>query len=804
MDFQRATLNAFFYDYPLGVVFGMLKGDTVNIEDILKPLPGLMSLRFPAFNIGEYRLWVEMLKNGWGKEIDFNDGVLLPFMLLFEYGNQFLNLPNLVVKNGQLLRWHELTNLLSEDLVICSSLAKYDVDNLSLSSKFDWKESLDYDNNDCQSIIESGLIDLHAHLDASSDAFNIGWIDRMNRFNIKRGAKIDNYDEKLFDDIKIISTSQDCSVDYWRKPYIQVSYMDWVSLAALLRYHIYRIACDDKFPTTKEMADIDAAITDTSFAKYMLWDLYTNSDSLRRSGHKVNEKNFGSWDYALSADCFVGNNMTTPESLLAGERWLLYSYFKKLYKNSKERQIIKSLPMVYLYILIKLRARREVVQTNRLKGLANYQQYQKNYKSFVSEDTQVLHWKYAVQTSILEKRNHFECRVSPQNISEVKSQNFEKPLLTSDTTRSLTQNGSLSFVCSISKSTNETETREFLGYRERLKKGLDEVLQIRDADKKTIKRHHKIVGLDFTGSDRKMRPELYGQLVRYARHYGIKHFTYHAGEDFFDLLDGIRTIDEVIYHLNWNKNCRIAHALSLFTDTEQYYKKRHFKCFMPGQVMLDNLVWLSYVCKKIGLTVDGEFNSQIDTLYCQIGYPIPFDFKSYVASMKLRGDNINRHIENQESPYAKCSERKDTGFNRLRRNTVAKEILRCYVMDKDIFRRGNKMVEWKYPIQVIEIAKRMQDYTIGKMKAKGISIETCPTSNLTIGHFDRYISLPSIQLDNKGFIFNVNTDDKGILATSIENEYALLYAALQKEGKTVAEIHRYFNNVKSNAKKMRF
>lgn len=805
MDFQRATLDAFFYDYPLGIVIGMLKGNTVNLDNILEPLPGLMRWRFPAFNIGEYRLWVETLKNKYKAEIDFNTGAILPFLLLFEYGKLFLNLPTLKVKDEQLLRWHELTTHLSEDLVTCSSLAKYDADNNSLTDIFDWKESLGYDNNDCRAIVENGLIDLHAHLDASSDAFNIGWIDRMNRFNIKRGAKVGDYDERLLDDIKIVNTAQDLSVDYWRKPYIQRNYMDWVSLAALLRYYIFRIVFDNKYPSDKEKNDLCDSINDTTVAKCLLFKLFANSDSSRTSSLKINVHGLGNWDYALSADIFEGKDLTNPESLLAGERWLLYSYFKKLYENQTDRKTIKSLPIAYLYILIKLRARREIIQTNRLSGLTNYQQYQKNYKSFVSKDTQVLHWKYAIQTAILENNNHLECRVSPNNIYEAMAQNYEKPLLlASNPICRLKHNGSMSFVCSISKSTIEPENREYQLYRKEIKEGLDGVLKIRDANRKTPKKSPRIVGLDFTGSDRKMRPEVYGQLVRYARCKGLKHFTYHAGEDFFDLLDGMRTIDEVIYHLNWNKNCRIAHVLSLFTDAEQYYKERHFKCFMPRQIMLDNLVWLNSTCKKLGLKFHEDFVSQIKLLYKRIGYPGDYDYKSYVASMKLRGDNINQYFEKQGSTYSQCSERNNAGFEKLRGNTIAKEILKLYVKEKGIFECGNEMVEWKYPTEIIELANKMQAFILEKLRAKKISIETCPTSNLNIGHFERYISSPSIQMDKKNLVFNINTDDKGILATNIENEYALLYAALQKEGKSVTDINKYFNKVKTNAKRMKF
>ena len=75
----------------------------------------------------------------------------------------------------------------------------------------------------------------------------------------------------------------------------------------------------------------------------------------------------------------------------------------------------------------------------------------------------------------------------------------------------------------------------------------------------------------------------------------------------------------------------------------------------------------------------------------------------------------------------------------------------------------------------------------------GIGIETNPSSNYLIGTFRRYDKHPIVRWYNLGLTNNneelehcpqldvsVNTDDQGVFATYIENEYAYLALAMEK------------------------
>ena len=76
---------------------------------------------------------------------------------------------------------------------------------------------------------------------------------------------------------------------------------------------------------------------------------------------------------------------------------------------------------------------------------------------------------------------------------------------------------------------------------------------------------------------------------------------------------------------------------------------------------------------------------------------------------------------------------------------------------------------------------------------RGIGIETNPSSNLAISPIQGYDEHPIVQMYNRDITWDkdklqdcpqlnvsINTDDKGVFHTSLENEYALMACAMEK------------------------
>ena len=104
---------------------------------------------------------------------------------------------------------------------------------------------------------------------------------------------------------------------------------------------------------------------------------------------------------------------------------------------------------------------------------------------------------------------------------------------------------------------------------------------------------------------------------------------------------------------------------------------------------------------------------------------------------------------------------------------------------------GQEMTDVRITPEYADLIRRMQDGMIKFLIKKGISIECNPSSNVLIGTFKRYEEHPIFRfnrfdLDERyrnvdQLCVSVNTDDQGIFDTSLENEYALLASALEKQ-----------------------
>ena len=110
----------------------------------------------------------------------------------------------------------------------------------------------------------------------------------------------------------------------------------------------------------------------------------------------------------------------------------------------------------------------------------------------------------------------------------------------------------------------------------------------------------------------------------------------------------------------------------------------------------------------------------------------------------------------------------------------------------------------------------MQERMGQELERLGIMIECNPTSNYLIGTFRRYDLHPIFRFNNSGLVrtdgtfvhapqlsVSINTDDLGIFDTSLEGEYAVLAAALEKaetpDGRqlyTKDSIYQYLEHVR--------
>ncbi len=124
----------------------------------------------------------------------------------------------------------------------------------------------------------------------------------------------------------------------------------------------------------------------------------------------------------------------------------------------------------------------------------------------------------------------------------------------------------------------------------------------------------------------------------------------------------------------------------------------------------------------------------------------------------------------------------------------------------------------------IEGVKKVQRAMQNIVAERGISIETNPSSNFMISTMEHYHEHPIVNLFNMGLTVDakeigdcaqlhvsINTDDRGVFHTTLENEYALMASALEsmKDAQGVQKyqkqmIYQWLNHVRENGNQQSF
>lgn len=533
------------------------------------------------------------------------------------------------------------------------------------------------------------------------------------------------------------------------------------------------------------------------------------------------------WDYVINEDVQIDDD-GSAYMVLAGERWLLYNFMRRLFE--KDQNIDQIAPYVYVYYLIKLIYRRELVLTNNLKGYRNFRRYQSMESLFIhaQDDRKLLASCYAIATGIRKHdTDYFETRLSLGNaLDRLRTALNEKIDFDHDVnlidTRLLEN---VSFVVSASKTftplpSNLTrqkneDSRRYKYARKNAKDVAEGICQEVKNTKSEFKVQKPFVmGMDACGDEIHARPEAFAVAYRYLKGQGIENLTYHAGEDFYDLIDGLRAIDELLLFLDYGQGNRIGHALSLGLDAKHFYESKHMTILAPRQYVLDNIVWL---LKRGQSTYGVALEKEIDTLlhsYCVDLYKLiynddNFNIDEYWNAYLLRAnDPLLNKKDSEPSSYAYYAissnpiipDKPDDKVNAL---------YNLYLYDKSVRLLGDVPFEIKYKEWIIDVATTIQEKMRKQLIEKGVSVECAPTSNLYIGQFNRYDEHPMLVMSpvkahDEQMCISINTDDSGILATSLYAEYSLIALSLIKSGHEEKEVFEYIDHIRENSNNQRF
>ena len=797
MDLIRASLLALFYDYPIRKVYEMVltEGDK-TAENFLRFFPQMVAEREKNFSLSELSALKDYLKiKAWPEDCLAFPRKVAEQLLIYR------NDSAPYVDYDRLFRWRSISKYVGEDFLTIPFLAYEDIINGVQRSSFCWSSTLAHTNERVASVFDQGQVDIHAHLGASASLFEPNWICLMNSLEVRddcwKGLSISREQHFAFD-----------SVYSFREIKL------WWRVAAAIRVALFRFLRDggDVYDKIQNWL---RGLDDSGFIMDAVTNVQEDIAYLRRDAMKMTSGI--RYDYALTEDV-SDSNLNSPYMIFRGERLWEYSFYQRLYRN--DSKAIRLSPFFYLYQLIKIDFRKEIVQTNEIMGLDNFVMYNQMKSRWLSPALKAIGIKelFAVQSSI---RSGFddalEARIPAKDLSLVQTLNFERAIFGPghyyepgylDNRLSLV----LHFIKKEDKS-NIPGVRSYAAYRREMRKEFDEnVLRNKYGHK------IRVVGIDAAGQELLCRPEVFGHIFRYAASMGFG-ITYHVGEDFYDLTGGLRAIDEIVSFAQMGNGSRLGHALALGLDPQRYYQRRFNTVIGPIQELLDNLVWVLTNIKRWSLSASTGLISFLEdyatNLFARIGYGGILDITTYYYSQLLRSDD---DVDDSDLPLnrwdatALCS---SPGCAIARKSMDAQLLCDLYLKDVVIKTRGREIEMIKYPEEYAEVIRQIQEYMMGRLNYSGIGIECNPSSNLQVGQIDRYESHPIFRFRNLERIrdhekyclekVSICTDDKGIFVTSLQNEFSFIALALKKRGNcTEDEIVKYLKEVMSNNWQMRF
>lgn len=786
-----------------------------------------------------------------------------PFFLILRFAKQCLREVDRSpqVKFEKLLLWRSLTHLLGEDVFTCAYLAYRDLRLDNERQFFTWKGVLDTDNTRIRKMLTQGMAENHYHLFGSAPIFPLSWISVTNNINHWKPNKekdkqfdADNLDARLFPDTQhhqslgesdLVFDTQYSSV---LRAYLFSSMEPEFNESAPSQDSSRDSSQDSPEKKSKEKSSND-------LLQHHLQTLKRREDiglfregiqnillTLRDTFGMRLKQDLPPPDYALYKGLSTEN--LNVNLLYAGERGFLYRFFKRIFRGDPSVQ--KLYNHFHLYLLLKNRFRRELIQNNEGVGFTNFQRYQNRKMNFIPNAFMEKAFVQMALQGVLDNQavRSLECRITPRdsasankkmlrNIDQahlgcnywekepqleiLKEDDFpdgkQKPMDFFYVEHFIKRKGTPQKPDSLS--CRHSKRRKGIGKKARA------LAQLRN---KNMYGTNRIHGIDAASSEIGCRPEVFAQAFRYLRNHQVRgrdvisqnravpplKATYHAGEDFLDLCNGLRAIDEAIFFLGLRQGDRIGHALALGLPPREWYLQKKDEVILPLQDLFDNIVWMLGKINDCGFPgfevlrneLRADFFKYWRILY---GYEksdlVDANITPRLAyhAWKLRGDDPEMYLGDQFKPKEYLSEYKQAGFDHrdpiaeFRKVKFVQQIYSRYHFDTHLREAGQALVTQKitpdYCRALLAIQNRMQK----EIAELGIGIETNPTSNVLISSFRRYDKHPITRFFNLGLetehqkikdcpqlFVSINTDDQGVFNTSLENEYALMALALEK------------------------
>jgi len=306
------------------------------------------------------------------------------------------------------------------------------------------------------------------------------------------------------------------------------------------------------------------------------------------------------------------------------------------------------------------------------------------------------------------------------------------------------------------------------------------------------------------------------------------HLSVHAGEDYAHPLSGLRNVDETVRFCDMRHGDRIGHGLALGIDAAKWVG-RHGDMILPVDEHLDNLVWAwHHACDmSAGLPLAAQLIARLERRIAQFlphatwnpgrvsaspqdlhtawqlrrncHYQIKNN-PTRIFDSKLReaAPDYDRLMLGQQGAPG-SPERLYFQYHEQRKPTRLPNVLISQPAGEPSLHSEPQTVHGSLLLRDFETAEdlefmcALQDYLLNKYDAMGLVIEANPSSNVYIARLENHSEhpifrwyppnesclAPGAQWNRFGLRRGpikvlVNTDDPGIMPTTLRTEFSLL------------------------------
>ena len=747
------------------------------------------------------------------------------FSLILSVAQDYLHMDGaeLRCRREEIVNWRLLTQQTGQSIFLCAFLAWSDRQSGYRRVDFSFSPYAKTDYLRLRHMLAQGMAENHFHLKGSAPSALLSWICLMNHIQNRWGD--DGFGNRQFCQSlaqSIGDLGEDASTTKHGETRAADLYL-LTGVAAHLRVLLWRTLngvaeADEAFRKKEEQlrSHIKAVGTRRKASYNELHAILLSQVQKVINAERVLATN--ELDYLNNCQGQASEHV--PYSALAGEHRFLYYAFRRLWEDPIWTERYGTL--FYAYILIYIRFRRELIQCNDAYGFDNFQAYQNRKELFLNDSFQIELIRMAYFSAL---SNPSMRSVEARIVLHPSSQEMQRKLQRYTSLLPIVPEASNGF------SKQKKDPRIFFVIH--LPKRADVKLskQYRNTPAFTPCRHHnyrnnyvwpqinalvsmfrngnalvnRVFGLDACSQEIGCRPEVFAPAFRYARHLAVPgdnmimtapspptlRLTYHVGEDFLDVTDGLRAIDEAIQYLELRSGDRLGHALALGIDPEAWYEKRGYSMYLPAQDALDNVAWISRQLGRIDYA-DGRLREWLTTEYerlCVEIYGKPISPTVYYQAWLLRGDDPFYYIKKTVSEGAwRWKVSSDPVCHNLQKGGPARDLYWDYHFNPNVRYRGEQLIPfaptWGYAKAIKAIQRMLQE----RIAHLGIGIETNPSSNFLINRFGRYDQHPIIVFNDTylnnparslSLFVSINTDDQGVFDTDLENEFALMACALE-------------------------